>query len=154
MKSTPTAEQNFYLESCVAERFGVTRHALENFRSHELKKTEWKKEGRDIYLSERAIEKLRKSLGDPDVECSSCLKNGSAAPELVQLVVIRTYPNPRLLLARFPDPTTPTDAAPVRVQCLNNANFRTGMKIKAKPPTDSFPLYRLEGRGPRFPGRW
>jgi hypothetical protein len=88
------------------------------------------------------------------MDCSECLeKNGadppSSGPEFVELTVTRVYPNPHVIEACL------ETGEHVRVAVMRNTNFRPQMKIKARRPLPDGPeLYRLEGRCPRFPGRW
>jgi hypothetical protein len=145
----------WYYESSVAEHLGLTRNALEEYRARELKKKgDWKKIGRAVALSDAGLKKLLTYLEVGELDCSSCVvgKNGAEPdPESVELKVARVYPNPRLLLA-----ATETGEL-VRVSVPNNVNFRKGMTIKARPFKGPFlnpQLYRLEGRCPRFPGKW
>jgi len=141
---------SWYFESSVAERLGLSRDEVEQYRARELrKKGDWKKIGRAIALSDVGLNKLLLATGASHVDCTDCLvgKNGADNGELV-VVVARIYPNPRLLLART------TDGEIVRVSVRLNRNFRPGMKIKVEPPAGALPLYRLVGRCPRFPGKW
>ena len=140
----------WYYEGAVAERLGLTRSALEDYRARSLKKEgDWKKIGRSVALSEASLKKLLAYLGAPNLDCTGCVvgKNG-AEPEVIELVITRVYPNPRLLLAAS------NTGEEVRVSVQSNINFRRGMKIKARPPAGEVQLYRLEGRCPRFPGKW
>ena len=140
----------WYYEGAVAERLGLTRSALEDYRARSLKKEgDWKKIGRSVALSEGSLKKLLGYLGSPNLDCSKCLvgKNG-ADPEPIELQITRVYPNPRLLLAAT------ERGEEVRVSVQNNINFRRGMKIKAHPPAGEAQLYQLDGRCPRFPGKW
>src|SRR4030095_13340616 len=96
----------WYYEGAIAERLGLTRSALEDYRARSLKKNgDWKKIGRSVALSEDSLKKLLAYLGASNFDCSACLveKNGPVPPEVVELVVTRVYPNPRLILAAFLD---------------------------------------------------
>lgn len=140
----------WYEENLLAERLGVSRFALEQFRKESLKKNrDWKLEHKEIHWSPLAAEKLLASLG-----VSPAVLNGAPEkkePELVQLTIAQIYPNPRLLLATRLD-----NGDFVRVTVPNNRNFRPKMTIQAHPPAPAPApqLYRLEGRCPRFPGKW
>lgn len=144
----------WYYEASIADRLGLTRNALEDYRARSLKKKgDWKKIGRAVALSEPALKKLLTDLNANGLDCTDCQvrKNGADETEagVEELKVIRVYPNPRLLLAA-------TDTGEqVRVQVPNNNNFRAGMTIKARAlRLPAMQLYRLEGRCPRFPGKW
>jgi hypothetical protein len=147
--------ERWYSESQLATHLGITRSTLENFRSSSLKKNDAKKIGRSLFISEPALQKLLRSLGSEGLDCSDCLeKNGaeppSPEPEFVELTVTRVYPNPHVIEACLDE-----TGELVRVSVMSNTNFRPRMKIKARQPVPDGPqLYRLEGRCPRFPGRW
>ena len=142
----------WYYEASIAERLGLTRNTLENYRARELKKKgDWKKIGRAVALSEPALKKLLADLDASELDCSGCLVSGNGEepqPEVIELKVARVYPNPRLLLA------TTNAGELVRVSVQKNRNFRAGMTIKAKAPNGTLSIYRLVGRCPRFPGKW
>jgi hypothetical protein len=143
----------WFIESLLVDRLGVTRNALEGFRSHSLKKgVDWKKENRHVVLSDDAVKKILLQLGSPDLDYSACAqKNGDEppAPEILELTVTRVFPNPHVIEACL------DNGKLVRVSVMKNTNFRPKMKINARQPWPGGPeLYRLEGRCPRFPGRW
>jgi hypothetical protein len=141
----------WYSESLLASRLTVTRSSLENFRKNALGDGDTKKIGRTLFISESALKKLLAELGSEDLDCSECLeKNGASQNGVVELVVTRVFPNPRLIQA-----TTDTGEV-VLVSVATNNNFRPRMIVKAHAPgpLPAPQLYRLEGRCPRFPGRW
>jgi hypothetical protein len=139
----------WYSEALLASRLSITRSTLENFRKSALKKNDVKKIGRSLFISEPALQKLLLNLGSEGFDCSDCLeKNGAEENSVLELVVSRVFPNPRLIEAQNPE-----TGEIVRVSVMSNMNFRPSMKIKARPQTNS-PLYRIEGRCPRFPGKW
>jgi len=149
----------WYIEAKVADRVGHTRQHLKGIRDESLKKnSDWKVLGRDVVLSAKGLVKLLERLELLGIDCSSALveKNGEVAPaepEFLEVTVTRVFPNPRLLLAVLPE----TNEGPILVSVPNNVNFRPAMKVKVRQPTEPPPapqLYRLEGRCPRFPGRW
>jgi hypothetical protein len=142
----------WFIESLLAARLGVTRNELEGFRSHLKKETDWKKENRQVLLSDSSVKKILVRLGSPDFDYSDCAqKNGDEPPppEILELTVTRVFPNPRVIEASL------DTGRLVRVSVMNSTNFRPKMIIKARLPWPGGPeLYRLEGRCPRFPGRW
>jgi hypothetical protein len=95
----------WFIESLLVDRLGITRNALEGFRSHTLKKgVDWKKENRHVVLSDDAVKKILVQLGSPDLDYSACAqKNGEESPvpqpEILELTVTRVFPNPRLIEA-------------------------------------------------------
>jgi hypothetical protein len=143
----------WYPEQAVAERLQLTRSSVEFYR-RSLKKSEWEKNGKEILLSPEAVKKLLEKLGSPDYDISSCAIKETGEkpkPEVVVLIIERVYPNPRLLLAKVPE-----TGELVRVMVPINVNFRPRMQIQARPPLnrEGPQLYRLEGRVPRFCGKW
>jgi len=119
-----------------------------------MKPSESKKQGREILLSPAAVQELLSSLGSPHYDISSCAiqENGARpAEQTIELVITRKYPNPRLVQARIPA----TDEL-VRVMVPSSINFQPGMTITARLPhkKEGPQLYRLEGRCPRYRGRW
>lgn len=146
----------WYSEAALAAKLSVTKNGLQNFRDRELQPTEWKKIGRDIYLSPPALNKVLELTGNADLDCSDCLlqKNGEAPPDAVEeLMVNRIYPNPHLVeCVRPAKGARPATRVLVRVPL--NKNFRPRMVLRARADVNNPNLYRLEGRCPRFPGRW
>src|SRR5215475_9599195 len=120
----------WFVESLLADRLGVSRNALENFRSDVLKKSvDWKKENRQVLLSDSAVKKILRRLDSPDLDYSACAKNGAGpapAPEreVLELIVTRVFPNPRVIEASL------GSGEKVRVSVMSNINFRPKMKIK------------------------
>jgi hypothetical protein len=146
--------KGWYVEKILAERLQLPLSAIAAFRAG-LKKNDWQKSGRQILLSPAAVKKLLTDLDCPDYDISSSAiqENGEPPPrpEPIELVIERIFLNPRLILARIPE----TDEL-VRVLVPNNVNFQPRMRIHAHPPLkpEGPQLYRLEGRCPRFKGRW
>ena len=143
----------WFVESMLADRLGVTRGALEEFRSHALKKSvDWKRQNRQVLLSEPAVKKILRQLHSPDLDYSGCAeKNGEhPTPMILELTVTRVFLNPRLIQAAT------STGEQVLVWVSKNNNFRPRMTVKAHPPgpQPAPQIYRLEGRCPRFPGRW
>jgi hypothetical protein len=146
----------WYSETALAAKLNVTKNGLQNFRSDALQDGEWKKIGREIYLAPRALNKVLELTGNENVDCSDCLlqKNGEPpGPAIEELMVKRIFPNPHLVLCVKPaNGSQPATFVLVRVPM--NKNFRPTMILRAKPDPNNPTLYRLEGRCPRFPGRW
>ena len=144
-------QDKWYSESLLASRLTVTRSLLENFRKGYLEKGAVKKIGRSLFISEAALKKLLRELGSEELDCSGCLdKNGAEPNGVVELVVTKVFLNPKLIQAV-------TDSGElVLVAVASNNNFRPNMTVKAHVPAapPAPQLYRLEGRCPRFPGRW
>ena len=143
----------WYSEKLLIDRLGISADAILQFRQSQ-KKTDVKKSGRAIFISEAAVKKLLEDLGSPQRDVANCAlqENGETPPpQILELTVYRIFPNPRLILATRDD-----NGDIVRVMVPNNVNFQPRMKIKARPPhkTEGPQLYRLEGRCPRYRGRW
>lgn len=142
------SERIWELESAVGKKLGVVRGVLAEYRKTQLEKDrEWRMNRNQVELSPDAIDKISTALGAaPAVTAHN--PPPAVAPEAVEeLEVVRVYPNPRLLLAKM-------GAELVLVAVPRNKNFRARMLIKARRPANGSALYTLEGRCPRFPGRW
>ncbi len=68
-----------------------------------------------------------------------------ATAELVEIVVTRTAPNPRIVFGRFEERI-------VTVGVRDNKNFKPGMKLQAHHAGGDY--FRMFGNCPRWPGRW
>lgn len=71
-----------------------------------------------------------------------------AASRIEELTVRRIFGNPSLLEA------TRANGEAVRVRVQSNAKFITGMKLKARAPSDGPQLWYLVGHCPRWKGRY
>ena|SRR5215475_7011712 len=147
----------WYSEALLTDRLEITASAMSSY-ARALKKGERKKVDGKWFIHETAAQALVRGLAAEAIDISSCaLGNGQdpPAPEIVELVVTRVFPNPNLLLARFSDDPDPDPRKGVRVKVPKNINFQPGMTIKARAPVHDGPaLYILEGRCPRYRGRW
>jgi hypothetical protein len=143
--------KGWYLEKILGQRLKLERSVLERFRKS-LDPQDVQKLGRDILYSPAAYKKLMAELGSPDYDISSAaMQEDGEKPqeEIVELTVERKFSNPRLLVAK----TATGDL--VRVRVPYNANFQPRMIIRARVPHSDEPqLYLMEGRCPRYPGRW
>jgi hypothetical protein len=141
----------WYAEALLAPHLGVTRNALEDFCKGSLKKNESKKIGRQNCISEPGLKKILAELGSADLDCSACALNADNGTAAIELTVTKIFPNVHLVQAAN------DEGERVLVRVLKNQNFRPRMKLKARPPAGPPPmpqLYTLEGRCPRYPGRW
>lgn len=167
--------RTWQFESVVAKNLGLARDVLAAYRKNSLEKNlDWRIHRKQVELSRDGIKKIMDSLlmaPDP-VTLSTALgtsppaaapmttaqpkepappANGPPQPEkLVELQVVKIYPNPRLLRARTAEGELVTVAVP------KNRNFRPLMRIRARQPgaPPAVQIYQLEGRCPRYPGRW
>src|SRR5215475_14101013 len=126
----------WYSEALLTERLGITSSAMSQY-SRALKKTDRKKVDGRWFIHETAAAALVQGLGsEATIDISSCAlqDNGELPPapaiEIVDLIVHRVYPNPRLILARFLD--DPAGKHPVRVKVPNHINFQPRMQIRAR----------------------
>lgn len=149
----------WYSEILLAGHLEISLGAMHQLRTS-LKKAEVKKHNGGFFIHEKAAQRLLDDLGSPHLDISACAlqaDNGQQPPaEIVELIVTRVFPNPRLILAKFPDDTSNDVRNQVRVKVPNNINFQPRMKIRARRPLNpnGAQLYVLEGRCPRYRGRW
>lgn len=137
-------EEIWLLEQDVAKKIGVSRAIVTEYRKAHLQRDQdWRVTHKQVELSQDAIDKISTALG-----ASTALAHNTAPPQAVELTVARIWPNPRLIEANT------ADGQAIRVWVPKNKNFRPGMKIKARPPDNGSFQYTLEGRCPRYPGRW
>lgn len=153
----------FYSEKKLAEKIGLARGRLRELRLQCVKPEDIQRDGREVAVSEKGLgsllEMVRATRNHPiPPDFDDCLmvpeKNngpGPAAPaapaaQLEELIVKRVFLNPRLLLATAPS------GREVRVRVRNNQNFVVKMKLKARPI--GYDFYQMEGRCPRFKGRY
>lgn len=78
----------------------------------------------------------------------------SAARAFVDLVVVSLSRNPTIVHARRVADACPDPRAYVLVRVRTNANFVSGMKLKARAPAPGSTLYYYEGQCPRWKGRY
>lgn len=154
-----------YLEQGVADLLGLSRRDLKSVRDEVLQKEKgWTVHGRDVALTQTGLDRILKQLRLADrpidfatarVAAASSEKKAAAdmpgpaaaaGNDTEELTVHRTYPNPRLLEAL----TNSGDRVTVGVK--SNQNFRPKMKLRARLVRAG--RYELEGRCPRYPGRY
>jgi hypothetical protein len=78
-------------------------------------------------------------------------QEGCAEPEEVLVSVLRVCANPRIVLCEYSD--SGLDRR-ILVRVGRNVNFVTGMKLKAKRPSEDSEPWGYTGALPRFKGRW
>lgn len=138
----PTFEKT---EEKIAADFGIPRKELKKMRQEKLNLHQhWSYLDRQVVYSEEGLALvlrhflLAAPVGIPEPK-----------PTIVTLRVWRVWANPRLLQAAFPDdPKGPL----VAVQLNDNTKFRPGMTLRARQIGPN--LYKMEGRSPRFYGRY
>lgn len=140
-------------ETELTEQLGISRDAIRALRKKELTEgIDWTGKNKRIqYTQEAALriislavgsltspEEKKEGGGDPGRE---------AGPEELTVVSIARR-NVHMLDARK------KDGAMVRVKVRSNLNFIPGMVINARPGGEWPDVYVLEGRAPRYRGRW
>lgn len=151
-----------YLEQKICDTLGLDRDDMRAIRKEALTRNEdYGQRGREVVLCAVGLVKLlgflrEKGAAIPsDADFSDCMhpsakKEDPATPpteEPIEMVVIRKYPNDRLLLCRDPQ------GASVNVRVKNNENFRPEMSLRARWDATKT-AYVMEGRCPRYPGRY
>ena len=137
-------------ETDLASELGVPREDIREIRqSGELGPSGWKKERNAIFITSSGEETLRliiaNRMGISEVGLGQTEGMPMAATEMSVLTIPR---NPRLLICTHPD------HGEVRVKCINNENFMRGMALRARPPAPDSRVWTLDGRSPRWLGRW
>ena len=143
-------------EDRLAKEIGVARQVLVDLRKEHLKKGEdWEKEGNCIVLTSRGIRRVQDQLG-VKVELLSSMEVSAGMTvqygEFEEMDVIRSgMINPRVVQCRR------ENGEEVYVRVNDSRNFKPigndgrPMKLKARYTKDG---WYMEGRCPRYPGRW
>lgn len=135
-------------ETELAQQLGVSRQSLGDMRRTDtLREGEhWERQGRVVEYTAAGIRAVKSTMEiEPQQEIAP------PHPEPVQMLTVSECSrNPRLLWAVPTEKEAPSTA--VRVRVRENRNFIPGMRIRARHLNDD--LYVLEGRTPRFRGKW
>jgi hypothetical protein len=137
-------------ETDLANELGVPREDIRAIRqSGDLGSGGWEKKRNAIFITSAGEETLRSiianSMGIAEVGLGETEGSPTAATEMSVLTIPR---NPRLLICIHPD------YGEVRVKCINNENFMKNMALMARPPAPDSRVWTLDGRSPRWLGRW
>ncbi len=162
--------ENTQLERDFAEALGLREEHIRALRkAHLTYSTHWLKNGRDIVLTEAGLEKIRAVL---ELEKTPQKKDGAAGPAValaagktvsdagsavVTLWVVSKPQNPRVLWCSDVEPTLWVEKKPpalLTVRVRSSENFRPRMALRARPCPVRPNTFDLEGRCPRFPGRY
>lgn len=142
-------------EAWLSEETGIPRDVLRGAREKNLGAADWRKGSRGQIVWELSglnrcsvefpefagiLEKITGGVEGAE--------RALEALEVIEAVVIRKFPNPRLIEAED------GAGARIRVRVHENKNFARGMRIKARAPKVKSMPYQLEGRSPRWPGRF
>jgi hypothetical protein len=140
----------------LARDFGVNRALIRSFRQDERRTftrgTDYDTVGRNVQWTKAGALRLCNALGVIpsrdllDGAPMSHTVNGKEALRDTAAVVRWRIPNPHLLLCK-----RNTGGEEVWVSVPSNLNFRERMTVKIFLDVNG---WRLDGRCPRFPGRW
>jgi hypothetical protein len=134
-------EAEFVAENELATALGVPLDRLRAVRMEAVEPSETKKEGRRVLLSRMAVERVSELLRCPEVVLEKKEEGGAVAARVSKVPM-----NPRIVFARL------ESGEEIRVRVRDSKKFVVGMMLKARAGDGG--VYLLEGRGPRFKGRW
>lgn len=132
-------------EAELAESLGVPLARVREARLSGLSPEETKKRGRRVLLDQAAVVRLSGLLAVEGAADGILEKKGR--PELVEIRVRKVPLNPRMV---FGELVKGGDF--VRVRVRDSRKFVPGMVLRGRFVDGD--VYVLEGRGPRFRGRW
>lgn len=150
-----------YLEKKVAEKLHLSRKDFRYVRRETCEKhRDYSNAGRELVLAQGGLDKILEFLqgsgsAQLPADFADCLQATPRKKEdpppagVVELKVLRKYGNPRMMLA--------LDHAgeQVIVNVPDSKNFVPGMTLRARQVAEKPPRrFRLEGRCPRFKGRY
>ncbi len=135
-------------EKTAGEQLGVSRSEMKRLRKEWLTPdVDWFVDGKRIVVTEVALACLRFVLSG---EATKPEKKETAAGGALECVVLRVPArNVKILEARAVEGTEV-----IRIRVHHNKNFLPGMKFKARPSGIYADVFILEGRCPRYRGRW
>lgn len=141
-------------EAWLSDATGLSRGVLREYREKNLSAADWRKGARGMVVWEDSallnaqgvwpeldaiLEKITGGLEEPE--------RLPAGLEVLEATVIRKFRNPRLIEAR-------TAKSAVLVRVHENKNFVPGMEVRVRRPKVATSPWTLEGRCPRWPGRF
>lgn len=136
-------------EADLQKDIGVSRDKLRWIRRGLEAGVHFLKEGRSVVYTELGIVavrgKIAEELGAEPKDVADGT-NGTDGPRIEELTVVRTVRNPRIVIAAL------SQDGEQRVIVRSNENFLPRMKLRARWLHDD--LWQLEGRCPRWRGRW
>lgn len=141
---------------------GVSRDKLRWLRRGLEAGVHFVKEGRSVVYTESGQAEVRARIaaelgaaavsgadGANGTDMSGVKPDPQSEPEIEELRVVRRVINPRIVFCAI------DGAAPLqRVIVRNSQNFLPGMLVKARRVKGSADLWELQGRCPRWRGRW
>ena len=142
------------IEEELAAEMGISRDDIRDLRDRCLIEGEdWHRKKARVFFSAQGVQNLKKELAVgvglalEKNEAGGALASEAGAEEMV--VVNVPGRNRRIMSAQ-----KKVGGALVRVQVRDNGNFMPGMEIKARAGGEFPDLYVLEGRAPRWRGKW
>lgn len=154
-----------HVESELAELLGVAQDVLKAQRKALLltRGADWDLVKNAVTYTEAAAKKILAALqaGSPPAEPAAVdpatigepaeppALPEKAAPAIVDALCAKLPRNRRIIIARL---GAGREAPLVRVRVKDSSNFRVGMELKARHLAAD--LYELEGKAPRFPGKF
>jgi hypothetical protein len=128
-------------EKDLAIELGIDRKILAGWRKEELING-WEKKGNAIVYDSDAEHGVRNHL-QKEI-CAAEISEPLPAPDSPKELTITKIPlNPKLVIC-----------GDIRVRVRENKNFLLGMKVNARPSMDSEQLWVMQGRCPRWRGRY
>lgn len=136
-RSNPSAKIFAIGQSELAEFVGCSVADLREARRERMEEgVHWRKKGRRIeYLAEGV--QLLEDLSKQKLEVSE--------PEIVEVEMVKHFLNPRIMLCRKGKDL-------IRVRVHDSGKYVLGMKLKVRKTSSD--LWVIEGRAPRWRGRW
>lgn len=137
-------------ETDLASELGVPREDIRAIRqSGDLGSSGWEKKRNAIFITSPGEETIRSILANRMGIEEAGLGDSEGPPMASAEMSVLTIPrNPKLLICTSPK------YGQVRVKCINNENFIRGMALRARPPAPDSRVWTLDGRSPRWLGRW
>lgn len=146
------SEEHTVTEAAAAEMIGIPVKEVSRMRRKMLvPSVDYELTGKSIRLSVAAVGKIAAGIATPEKkEGAEIVVVVPVAPEVRELVVDGTCPNPKILLCHLVQ-----GGKVVRVRCRvrDSKHFTRGMTIPQCRMVDET-LFSYEGRAPRIRGRW
>jgi hypothetical protein len=141
-------------EAILAAELGLSRLAIARVRRRSfIEGVHWVKKEKSVRWTVAGIEGLKKNLGafSPPGQENGQQEAAESLGEVVLLTISQVPKiNRRILCARLKKGAQNE----VRVRVKENQNFLPGMEIRARRDPLYQDVYNLEGRTPRYRGRW
>lgn len=141
-----------YSEAQVAKALGLSRNVIKQLRQRHLDpETDCLRKGKggSFQLTQSGYEKIIRQVDQERASAAVAeVETLAAAPQKIEVTVIRTVRNPHLLVcARIDSPEIPDTLVRVR----SNEHFMPGMRMEVSP---SGTMWQYTGRLPKRRGKW